>query len=84
MIPDSSNFYTYKPLHKGIAMKSIFFRYLASSALLITGLLQSTTSSAAVDFAQSPMLTLKTAPGLVMLTMGRDLPLYKAAYRHIL
>jgi hypothetical protein len=64
-------------------MKSTIFRYIAASALLIGGLLQSTTSAAAVDFAQSPMLTLKAAPSLVMLTMGRDLPLYRAAYNDV-
>jgi type IV pilus assembly protein PilY1 len=72
-----------KPIHKGIAMKSTTFRYIAASALLIGGFLQSATSAAAVDFAQSPMLTLKAAPSLVMLTMGRDLPLYRAAYNDV-
>jgi len=38
---------------------------------------------AAYDFAQAPMLTLKSAPGLVMLSMGRDLPFYKAAYNDV-
>lgn len=40
-------------------------------------------ASAQTTLAQSPMLTLKTAPGLVMLTMGRDLPLYRAAYNDV-
>lgn len=37
----------------------------------------------AFDLAQSPLLTLKTAPGLVMLNMGRDIALYKAAYNDV-
>lgn len=36
-----------------------------------------------IDLAKAPLLTLKTAPGLVMLTMGRDLPLSKAAYNDV-
>ena len=36
-----------------------------------------------VNLAKAPLLTLKTAPGLVMLTMGRDLPLSKAAYNDV-
>lgn len=33
--------------------------------------------------ATAPLLTMKTAPGLLMLTMGRDLPLYTAAYNDV-
>jgi type IV pilus assembly protein PilY1 len=40
-------------------------------------------TSQAMTLAQSPLLTLKTAPGLVMLTMGRDLTLYRAAYNDV-
>jgi type IV pilus assembly protein PilY1 len=40
-------------------------------------------ASQTIDFAQAPLLTLKPAPALVMLTMGRDLPLYKAAYNDV-
>lgn len=36
-----------------------------------------------VDLAKAPLFTLKTAPGLVMLTMGRDITLYKAAYNDV-
>jgi type IV pilus assembly protein PilY1 len=36
-----------------------------------------------INLAKAPLLTLKTAPGLVMLTMGRDLPLSKAAYNDV-
>lgn len=36
-----------------------------------------------VVLAKAPLLTQKTAPGLVLLTMGRDLPLFKAAYNDV-
>ena len=53
------------------------------SALIVALGLMSTHSAQAINLAQSPLITLKTAPGLVMLTMGRDLPLYKAAYNDV-
>lgn len=56
---------------------------LACAAILICGFVGASTVSAATDLAQSPILSLKTAPGLVMLTMGRDLPLYRAAYNDV-
>lgn len=40
-------------------------------------------TAASVTFAQAPLLTLKVAPGLVMLTMGRDLSLSKSAYNDL-
>lgn len=60
------------------------FKILTSTALLALGMTCSMVASAqSVSLAQAPMLTLKTAPGLVMLTMGRDLPLYRAAYNDV-
>ena len=57
---------------------------LASTALLTFGIACHLGASAqSLPLAQAPMLTLKSAPGLVMLTMGRDLPLYKAAYNDV-
>ena len=56
---------------------------LGLSALLWMGIGLTQFAHAAYDFAQSPMLTLKSAPGLVMLSMGRDLPFYKAAYNDV-
>ena len=38
------------------------------------------TAQTTVDIAQTPLLALKTAPGLVMLTMSRDHRLFYAAY----
>ena len=56
---------------------------LVCTAILISGLIGTNSVSAATDLAQSPILSLKTAPALVMLTMGRDLPLYRAAYNDV-
>lgn len=50
---------------------------------LVAGLLNVGTANAVTDLAQAPLLTLKTAPGLVMLTMGRDLQLSKAGYNDV-
>jgi type IV pilus assembly protein PilY1 len=61
-----------------VNLKSLAYSLILTSTF--TGL---TNVSAAVDLAQSPILSLKTAPGLVMLTMGRDLPLYRAAYNDV-
>ena len=52
-------------------------------AFTAVSLLYSATTFAQVNLANAPLLTLKTAPGLVMLTMGRDLPLFKAAYSDV-
>jgi type IV pilus assembly protein PilY1 len=52
-------------------------------ALGLAGTANVSAQSTAVELAQSPLLALKTAPGLVMLTMGRDLPLYRAAYNDV-
>ena len=56
---------------------------LALSALAGIAMALSGAAFAQVDLAKAPLLTLKTAPGLVMLTMGRDLPLFKAAYNDV-
>ena len=56
---------------------------LVCTAILISGLIVTNSVSAATDLAQSPILSLKTAPGLVMLNLGRDLPLSKAAYNDV-
>lgn len=53
------------------------------SSIIFSLLLASGSANAQVTFAQAPLLTLKTAPGLVMLTMGRDLPLFRAAYNDV-
>jgi type IV pilus assembly protein PilY1 len=60
------------------ALKSLIL-----SASLIISLGGSNFAQAAYDLAPAPMLTLKSAPGLVMLSMGRDLPFYKAAYNDV-
>ena len=63
------------------AMKACFELKIA---FMTTCLLTASISSAqTIDLAKAPLLTLKTAPGLVMLTMGRDLSLYKAAYNDL-
>jgi type IV pilus assembly protein PilY1 len=49
----------------------------------ISVMLSGAISAQTTNLAQAPLLTLKTAPGLVMLTMGRDLPLSKAAYNDV-
>ena len=66
-------------------MNKTYFKKLVAGTLLALGLAYSgaSISATSVDFAQSPMLTLKPAPGLVMLSMGRDLPLFKAAYNDV-
>lgn len=65
-------------------LKLLNFKALAPTALLALGMVCSAAAFAqSVTLAQAPMLTLKTAPGLVMLTMGRDLSLYKAAYNDV-
>lgn len=59
-------------IHKLLLSASVAFLSLSSMPVM-----------AQTTLAQAPMLTLKSAPGLVMLTMGRDLPLYKAAYNDV-
>jgi type IV pilus assembly protein PilY1 len=59
-----------------------YFKNILPAVALVLGL-ASTTSTSALDLAQSPLITLKTAPGLVMLTMGRDITLSKAAYNDV-
>jgi type IV pilus assembly protein PilY1 len=56
---------------------------LTKLGILAVSLVCVLSANAQTTLAQSPMLTLKTAPGLVMLTMGRDLPLSKAAYNDV-
>ena len=58
-------------------------RKLCTPALVALSLLWGGMATAQIDLAKAPLLALKTAPGLVMLTMGRDLPLYKAAYNDV-
>lgn len=59
-------------------------RVRKSAAGLLTGLLLLCSSQVSGQvLAQAPLLTLKTAPGLLMLTMGRDLPLYTAAFNDV-
>lgn len=65
------------------ALTKILLSRLALPALASTAMALSCTAFAQVNLAKSPLLTLKTAPGLVMLTMGRDLPLSKAAYNDV-
>lgn len=59
------------------------FKTILPALALLLGLLTSTSSVNALDLAQSPLITLKTAPGLVMINFGRDLPLSKAAYNDV-
>jgi type IV pilus assembly protein PilY1 len=67
---------------KSLVASSI--RSLTLTTIFAIGLAGATGVSAqSIDLAQSPVLALKTAPGLVMLTMGRDLPLYRAAYNDV-
>lgn len=64
-------------------MNFINSKTIAAAAVIITLFTSSYTYGQAIPLAQAPMLTLKTAPGLVMLTMGRDLPLSKSAYNDV-
>jgi type IV pilus assembly protein PilY1 len=65
-------------------MNFINSKTTVAAALIILSFFTGSQSHAqAIPLAQAPMLTLKTAPGLVMLTMGRDLPLSKAAYNDV-
>lgn len=67
-----------------MTFKSLIQKLSIAPAMLIAVLLTISSAAMAVtDLAQSPMITLKTAPGLVMLTMGRDLPLYRAAFNDV-
>ena len=59
-----------------------YFKNILPAIALVLGLV-STSSTNALDLAQSPLITVKTAPGLVMLTMGRDITLSKAAYNDV-
>jgi type IV pilus assembly protein PilY1 len=72
---------------KHLAINQPLRQVVASAVVTIASLaalLGSTSATAqTIDFAQAPLLTLKPAPALVMLTMGRDLPLYKAAYNDV-
>jgi type IV pilus assembly protein PilY1 len=62
---------------------SSWMRAKQTAAGLLTGLLLICSSQVSGQvLAQAPLLTLKTAPGLLMLTMGRDLPLYTAAFNN--
>jgi type IV pilus assembly protein PilY1 len=73
-------------LPKALLRIKSFASTLACTAIVALGLMGTahvSAQSTAIELAQSPLLALKTAPGLVMLTMGRDLPLYKAAYNDV-
>ena len=64
-------------------MNFINSKTITAAAFIISLFTSSYAFAQAIPLAQSPMLTLKSAPGLVMLTMGRDLPLSKAAYNDV-
>ena len=69
---------------KETGLKKLSFKGFPSLALVALGLSWNLAATAqSIPLAQAPMLTLKSAPGLVMLTMGRDLPLSKAAYNDV-
>ncbi len=71
---------------KTLSIRPLVFlaKKLGLSALVGTSLfIGATTWAQTLPLAQAPLLTLKTAPGLVMLTMGRDLTLSKAAYNDV-
>ena len=68
---------------QSIKQSMYYFKTTLPAVALFLSLLTSTSSVNALDLAQSPLITLKTAPGLVMLTMGRDLPLYRAAFNDV-
>lgn len=59
------------------------YKNIICIVLLALGILAIPQAKAATALASSPMLTLKSAPGLVMLTMGRDLPLSRSAYNDV-
>ena len=65
-------------------MNFINSKTITAAAFIISLFTSSYAFAQAIPLAQSPMLTLKSAPGLVMLTMGRDLPLSKAAYNDVI
>ena len=69
-------------IKKPIKQYMLHIKSILPALLLALGLI-GTNSAQAINLAQSPLITLKTAPGLVMLTMGRDLPLFKAAYNDV-
>ena len=75
------------PFHKQCSFVKI--NYWHAKAWLGAGLLAiglaftSTAYTQSLPLAQAPLLTFKSAPGLVMLTMGRDLPLSRAAYNDV-
>lgn len=54
--------------------------FASAFALILSGV---GAGAQTVNLAKAPLLTQKTAPGLVLLTMGRDLPLFKAAYNDV-
>jgi type IV pilus assembly protein PilY1 len=60
-------------------------RTAALSVLVLLGGLSFSTAKAqtTVNMAQTPLLALKSAPGLVMLTMSRDHRLYYSAYNDV-
>lgn len=57
--------------------KKIAILVLASTSMWLSNIAQSQTT---VNLSQTPLLALKAAPGLVMLTMSRDHRLFYAAY----
>jgi type IV pilus assembly protein PilY1 len=63
------------------AIKSLLRSVLVSTVAIFIGLCSvAVHAQSTVNLAQTPLLALKTAPGLVMLNMSRDHRLYYAAY----
>ncbi len=67
----------------GVCLKSFASGCVLAASAFGTLLGGNAANAQSLNLAQSPLLTLKTAPGLVMLNMGRDLALYKAAYNDV-
>ena len=74
---------TNQNLSMGVSLKFFASGWLLAASVFATLMGSNTANAQTLNLAQSPLLTLKTAPGLVMLNMGRDLALYKAAYNDV-
>lgn len=74
---------TYKNSGTGVNLKSFASGWVLVASVYAALLGGNAANAQTLNLAQSPLLTLKTAPGLVMLNMGRDLALYKAAYNDV-
>ena len=82
-VSNSSVFRSGEPKSPVASGATSVVRGAAAIAATLAAILFSNNAGAQVALAQAPLLTLKTAPGLVMLTMGRDLPLFRAAYNDV-